>query len=69
MSAQVFADNCQVCGEEKLSIELMPVRLGEHSFSRIKTCLGCLIEHKDIQAEFKEAANLIVKAMREELIK
>ena len=65
MSTPVYAVNCQVCGEERLSVEVMPIRLGSHSFSRINTCLACIINNNDVLDDFKESANLIIEVMRE----
>lgn len=60
----VYADNCGACGEEYLSIELVPVKLGTLFLSRVKTCVGCLVESPDIYQEYKEAVDLIRQALK-----
>lgn len=59
MNTPVYADNCQACGKEHLSIELIPVKLGTYSASRIRVCLKCLIK-SDVYGDYKEAAELIM---------
>lgn len=59
MNAPVHADNCQACGQEFLSTELIPVKLGSYYVPRIRICLGCLVQG-DIYEDYREAAELIL---------
>lgn len=58
MTEPIFADNCQACGQEFLSIQLIPIKLGSISLPRIKICMGCLVQN-DIQKDYKFAANIL----------
>lgn len=58
----VFPDNCQVCGDEKFSYELMPIKLGSHSFANIKTCMDCLV-NLDSDHEYQESAQLLAEIL------
>ncbi|HLG28328.1 MAG TPA: hypothetical protein VI423_11125 [Paenisporosarcina sp.] len=60
MSTPVYADNCQACGQEHLSIELIPIKLGSFLLSRVKVCMGCLLK-SDVYQDYKEAADLILQ--------
>lgn len=55
----VYADNCGACGKEFTSIELVPVKLGSFAFSRIKICVGCLVEAPEICKDYEDAVELI----------
>lgn len=59
MSTPVYADNCQACSQEHLSIELIPVKLGTYSASRIRVCMACLLK-TDVYEDYKQAAELIM---------
>lgn len=54
-----YADNCQGCGKEYLSSELIPIKLGSMILSRIKVCAKCL-EKCDPVEEYLEAAKLLL---------
>lgn len=58
----IFADNCGACGEEYLSTQLIPVKLGNTVLSRVRICLGCLVQ-SDIYQNYKEAAEAIVQSL------
>jgi hypothetical protein len=60
MSMAVFADNCQACGEEYLSTDLIAVKLGNYTLTRVRVCLGCLA-HSNIIDDYKKASELIVQ--------
>lgn len=64
----VHADNCQACGQEQLNIELVPVKLGNKSLSRIRICLGCLVhtnkEDYSIQNDYQEAIELLTQTTK-----
>lgn len=64
----VHADNCQACGQEQLNIELIPVKLGHKTLSRIRICLGCLIhtnkEDYSIQNDYQEAIKLLTQTVK-----
>lgn len=62
-NSPVYADNCQACGREHLNIELIPVKLGNYSMSRVRVCLGCLV-HSNIYDDYKEAAELIMQTSK-----
>lgn len=56
----IYADNCGVCGEEFLSSELTAVKLGGKTLSRVKVCLGCLVQ-TDVIQDYKDAAEIILE--------
>ncbi len=66
MSTPIYADNCQACGAEYLSSELIPVKLGEVSLSRIRICLGCLAMDNNVFEDYRHAAELIVQTSQVE---
>lgn len=68
MSAPVFAENCQICGTEYLSLELIPIRLGGTIFDSMHSCLTCLAKKHDSKDDFKESAQLIIEALKNTLI-
>lgn len=61
MSDVIFPDNCQACGKEFISYELIPVKLGEYSFANIRICLGCLVQDKNIYSEYQKSIKLLLE--------
>lgn len=68
MTTPVYADNCQVCGKEHLSLELIPMRLGSKSFETVKTCLSCLAQKNDVEQDYRDAAILIIEALKNKIV-
>lgn len=56
----IFADNCQGCGNEFLSTELTPIKIGGAFLSRIKICKECL-DSCDIDSCLIEASQIMEK--------
>jgi hypothetical protein len=55
----VFPDNCGACGEEYLSSELTPIKLGNISVTRIKICIGCMADNKDVVQDLVDVAEIL----------
>lgn len=64
MNPPVYADNCQVCGQEHLNIELLSVKLGNKSLSRILICLGCMIHIDTVKNDYQSAIDLLTQISR-----
>lgn len=68
MSAPVYSANCEVCGEEHLSLELIPMRLGNKSTEHVRSCLACLSYKVDAEDDYRDAAQMIIEALRKEIL-
>jgi len=53
------AVNCQTCGLEYFSSELVPIKLGELIFDKLKICANCNA-FANSEEDFKEAAEIII---------
>jgi len=68
MTFPIELDNCQICGQERLNIELISVKLGERGFSKIKSCLSCLVKHhKTGLKDYHNSADTIIEALKNKI--